>query len=110
MSIDKALIGQRIRTARNLRGMKAAVLAEQTEITTESLGHIECGVRGPSLQTLIKISDALEVSLDYLVGKTQSPVDEAVHLITQEEQLTPFQKEMFLSAARSLLPFIKKYG
>ena len=71
MSMDKALIGQRIRAARNLRGMKAAVLAEQIEITTESLGHIECGVRGPSLQTLIRISDVLEVSLDYLVGKTR---------------------------------------
>lgn len=109
MSMDKALIGQRIRAARNLRGMKAAVLAEQIEITTESLGHIECGVRGPSLQTLIRISDVLEVSLDYLVGKTRSPVDNALHLLAQEEQLTPSQKERLLSAAQCLLPFVKKY-
>mgnify|MGYP000238118089 CR=1 FL=1 len=78
MSTRLQIMGSRIRTARQFRRLTGEQLAEKIGIAVDSLRHIENGVRSPSFQLIERISDILDVSLDYLAGKTDSPLEHRV--------------------------------
>lgn len=107
MDINKSVMGRRIRSARKMRNMSADVLAELIGITVASLGHIECGDRKPSLQTLYSIAVVLDVSIDYLVGNTLSPSETAIRLLIAEDCLGEEQENMLMDLVRSMIPVIK---
>ena len=67
MIMDYGAMGKRIRTRRKQRGMTQAALAESIGISTSFIGHIERGTRITSLETLVRLAQVLEVSLDALV-------------------------------------------
>ncbi|MGN1113389.1 MAG: helix-turn-helix domain-containing protein [Acutalibacteraceae bacterium] len=67
MEIDYVSIGKRIREIRKSKKMTQAVLAEKAEIEPSNMSHIERAATKTSLATLIKIANALEVTLDELV-------------------------------------------
>ena len=108
--MDMKLMGQRVRAARNLRHMTTESLAEQLGIAPASLGHIECGARKPSLQTLMRIADILDVSLDYLSGRSPSVASSLIQSVVDEEALSERQKAMLLDAAKQLIPVVKQYS
>lgn len=107
--MDTVLIGSRIRVARKRRDIKAEALAERLGIAVESLWHIENGARKTSLQTLLNIADILDVSLDYLAGRTPSPNETLIREQIDDDSLTDKQRVMLLDAAKHLVPFVKKY-
>ena len=109
MSIDLEVMGQRIRKARRMRQLTAEVLAEQIGIATESLGHIECGNRRPSLVTPFEISEKLDVSLDYLTGRSDAPEVMAVLERTGAGNLTDRQKDALKKMVDSMIPFLKEF-
>lgn len=43
------------------------------EITRASLSHYEKGRRKPDFETLTKLADTFNVSVDYLLGRTSQP-------------------------------------
>ncbi len=67
MSIDYISLGERIRKARKSKHMTQETLAEICSLSCAHIGHIERGTRIPSLDTIFRISQALGVSLDYLI-------------------------------------------
>ena len=70
--LDYIAIGDRIRKYRELSRMTQEQLSESCSLSTGYIGHLERGTRSPSLETLVKISQILRVSLDDLVfGKTE---------------------------------------
>ena len=73
MDINIIAMGQRIRSSRREKNISSEVLAEKIGIAVESLWHIENGARNTSLQTLCNIAEALDVSVDYLLGRSDSP-------------------------------------
>lgn len=74
MVVSYDMISQRIRELRIERGMTQAELAEMAETTTPYINHIEKGRKKPSLEMLISIAAALNVSLDALLhGNQASP-------------------------------------
>ena len=62
----------RLRETRNLRGLDQAKLGELANIPATSISHFESGKRKPSLDNLRKLADALQVSIDYLLGRTDN--------------------------------------
>lgn len=62
----------RLRETRNLRGLDQAELGELAKIPATSISHFESGNRKPSLDNLRKLADALQVSIDYLLGRTDN--------------------------------------
>ncbi len=78
-------------------------------MAVESLWHIENGARKTSLQTLLNIADILEVSLDYLTGRTLSATETLIQREIDDEGLSDEQRAMLLEAAKHLIPFVKKY-
>jgi transcriptional regulator with XRE-family HTH domain len=68
-------LGASVRRLRGERGMTQMALAVATGAGVSQIAQIEQGViKDPRLSTMKALADALEVSLDDLVGRT-SPVD-----------------------------------
>lgn len=65
---------ERLRTAREtLRRWSQAELGAKAGLPPTSIAHFEGGSRKPSFDTLRKLANALEVTTDYLLGRTDDP-------------------------------------
>lgn len=60
-------IGKRIRTQRELFGYTREKLAEQLDVSSKFVSDIELGVKGVSIKTLAKITEILDINVDYLL-------------------------------------------
>ena len=65
--INHKNIGQRIRNLRKEKGLSQEQLAELIGISLSFMGHIERGTRTASVETLARISKALEMDMHYIV-------------------------------------------
>ncbi len=66
------MLAQNIRKLRQKNGLSQEKLARLADISTVTLVKIEAGVaKEPTITTVTKIADALEVSIDELVGRRQ---------------------------------------
>ena len=65
--MDYYEIGQRIRKYRKAVGLSQEELADRVGISTTHMSHIETGNTKLSLQVLVAISEALEVTTDSLI-------------------------------------------
>ena len=108
MSTRLQIMGSRIRTARQFRRLTGEQLAEKIGIAVDSLRHIENGVRS-SFQLIERISDILDVSLDYLAGKTDSPLEHRVRKELENSGLTKEQEDAIVELALNSIPIIKKH-
>ncbi|GFH43398.1 hypothetical protein Hs30E_19490 [Lactococcus hodotermopsidis] len=61
---------ERLKSVRLERSLTQKQLAELAKITEAGLQNYENGRREPKLSIAINLADALNVSLDYLVGRT----------------------------------------
>src|SRR5262245_2414420 len=59
----------RLRQAREDKGMSQAQLAERTGLQPSAVSHFEAGRRSPSFENLSVLADALGVSTDHLLGR-----------------------------------------
>jgi transcriptional regulator with XRE-family HTH domain len=64
--VNKVLFGKKIKNAREDIDLTQFALAEKVGISQNFLGDIERGLKLPSIDTLIKISNVLKISLDSL--------------------------------------------
>jgi transcriptional regulator with XRE-family HTH domain len=63
----------RLRAARQLRELSQSELAEKAGLQPSAVSHFETGRRSPSFDNLKALSDALEVTTDYLLGRVDEP-------------------------------------
>ena len=61
--MDYVDMGKRVRKQRQLIG-----LTERIGVSTSFVGHVERGTRKASLETLVALSNALGVGVDYLLA------------------------------------------
>lgn len=71
--LDYTALGIRIRQARKEHHVTQEQLGELCELSTAHIGHIERGTRIPSIDTLFRIAQALDVSMDYLIFDSIAP-------------------------------------
>lgn len=62
MVVDYALIGRRLAEIRKSRKLTQEKLAEQTDLANNYISNIENSRSIPSLETLVKLCDALDVT------------------------------------------------
>ena len=67
MNVDYKAVGKRIKVARINAGMNQESLAELVYVSPTHLSNIETGTTRVSLQTLVRIANALSVSTDDLL-------------------------------------------
>lgn len=61
-------IGQRIKEIRKKKNLSQETLAEKTDLSTTYISLIENGVKCMSLETLVKVANALGVTADVLLS------------------------------------------
>jgi transcriptional regulator with XRE-family HTH domain len=62
-----------LKATRIAAGLSQVSLSIKTGIKQTDISALEHGHREPRLSTLVKLADALHVSLDALVGRTPKP-------------------------------------
>ena len=67
--VDKVV--SRIKTRRRELQLTQTELAKEANLTPAAISQFESGTRKPSFKTLSSLSDALKVTTDYLLGKTE---------------------------------------
>ena len=84
----------RLRTIRGERNRKRADVARDAGLSPAVYGRYERGERLPTVDTARDIADALEVSLDYLTGKSRLDLDEPTRRrIELVAQMSPEDKD-----------------
>ena len=67
-------IGANVQEARKSRGLKQKELAELIGITAPSLSSFERGKSNVTLDTMIKISNVLDIPIDVLLGVAKEKI------------------------------------
>ena len=76
-------IPERIKELRVQNNVTQKQLAAILSVSEVSVQRFEYGTARPSLDTLIIISDYFNVSLDYLVGRSDNPIKEVLYMAIQ---------------------------
>ncbi len=84
MQLDYVIIGNRIREVRKAKKWTQEILAEKSGIEPSNISHIERAATKLSLQTLVSIANALEVSADDLLyGNLQKSTHVSAKIIDE---------------------------
>jgi len=70
--VVKMSFGNRLQQVRELKDLSRKELAEKLKISYSSLTKYENDIRFPDQETLTEISNILDCSVDYLLGRTNS--------------------------------------
>lgn len=62
--------GDRLRQTREAKGMSQQDLADRAGIQASAVSHFELGRRLPSFDNIRRLADALNVTSDFLLGRT----------------------------------------
>ena len=100
--MDNREIGTRIRLARRDAGLTQEKLAEKIGVSTVFVSQLESGSRAPGLETLVKLSQTLHVSLDLLVLGGAPGGDAEACLAALVQGHSPRQRMLAVSLVRSL--------
>ena len=113
--IDFQTLGKQIKKYRVLRGLRQSDLAELIFSTTNTISRIEIGGIGCSLENLLRIADALQVSPDALLFGNFNPMYSRFYpyfwdmkeeiLRKMEENLTDIFKEI---SSKEQLTFVER--
>jgi transcriptional regulator with XRE-family HTH domain len=66
----REVLANRLRELRKEKGLTQNQVAIYCDITEKTYQNYELMTREPKLEILVKIADLLDVSIDYLVGRT----------------------------------------
>lgn len=96
---------ERLQSILDSKNLKQVSLSELTGLSSAQINHLVSGrTKDPKLETVVKIADALDISLDYLAGRRDDPAprltrDEAV-LISDYRECTPERRRKAADAVR----------
>ncbi len=62
----------RLRMAREARQLSKVALAHTLSLSKVSIGEFESGRKVPSVNTLVMLANVLDVSVDWLTGRTDN--------------------------------------
>lgn len=104
--MDYKLLGRNIKEIRKNLKITQEQLAEKIEVSPVFISQIECGARKPSLETVYKISGALNIKMDTLINndikeEKNDEVDRLVELLNmcsrkEREFVTDISKNMVI--------------
>lgn len=106
----KNIFQKRLVDARNMRGLSQDELANKTKLQASAISHFETGSRKPSFDNLKRLADALEITSDYLLGRTNDPsvIIENDPIYRHFENLTAEERDIARGFMKSLAKHSKK--
>ena len=103
--MDFILLGKRIRDERLLLRLTIEQLAERTDKSSNFVGQIERGDRKPSIETLVKIANALGTTADNLLKDNISANEDGVI-----REINTLLYSMDDTGKKFILDVIKRYA
>ena len=91
-------LGQNITNLRKTKKLSQNELGKQAGTSGDLIGRYERDEVKPSIEVAVKIANALEVSLDYLVGSTDLLLDKSILKRIQEIQQLDIENKNHLFA------------
>ena len=70
---NQSLFSERLLTLRKEKKLSQSQLAEQLSVSFHQVSKMEKGQRAASIEVLCALADYFDVSLDYLVGRSDDP-------------------------------------
>lgn len=67
---NKILFGKKIKELRTSHSVTLQTVGEALGTTKSTISNLERGVKAPSIDMMIALADYFDVSLDYLVGRS----------------------------------------
>ena len=110
MNINYALIGRRVKEIRAQQKMSQEELAEMIEMSVPYISYIETGKKRPSLDALIRIGNALGVTLDELLNGNQlyNPTEYQTDIDLLMADCSPNEKRLIFELISALSSIIKR--
>lgn len=71
--MQEHVLAERIKELRKARGMNQKALAEAVGATQGAVSQWELGIAEPRGRQIARLAEALDVSADYLLGRTEVP-------------------------------------
>ena len=103
--------GQRLMIVRKEKKLSQADIGKLIGINGDAYGRYERNEVKPTIEIATKIANSLEVSLDYLVGKTDLQLDDKVLLkISEISKMTEEDKEHVFSLLDAFIAKTKLQG
>ncbi|EBX8168041.1 XRE family transcriptional regulator [Salmonella enterica subsp. enterica serovar Glostrup] len=99
--IDMSAFSERLKALREARGLTQTRLAEMIDVQPRAYNRWERGHISPQLETLLKLADVLQVSLDELVGRVEASKDVKIrnaelHELWQQADALPDEEQRAL--------------
>jgi transcriptional regulator with XRE-family HTH domain len=103
-NIDYKELGKRIRSERRKQDLTQEELAEMADISASFMGHIERGGRTLSIETLAKLANVLNVSIEYIIcGEfNYQPNTLPAEILDALNQMSSNQRKVFLNIMKTL--------
>lgn len=92
----------RLKELRNEKGLNQKTIAACLNITQQTYSDYETGRTNPDINTLISISNILETSIDYLLGREDDFGNVVIH--TEKPAPLPQDEQELLSIYQALSP------
>ena len=102
------LSSERLKALREARKLTMQELADKLGVSKSMISYYEKGKKTPSVKTIDKMADTLNVSVDYLIGKSdafdgsESTSKEAKDFMEKFEKLDPAKKEALIKMLEAL--------
>jgi transcriptional regulator with XRE-family HTH domain len=93
--LNSDLVVERIKQKMAEHGMKQATLAKEAGVTPAALSQILNKERSPSTSVLVKLANTLDVSVDFLLGRTATT--DVTSVLSNSEVLNFYQSFSSLS-------------
>lgn len=96
MAVDYSLIGKRLAEVRKAHKMTQEKLAEKTDLANNYISNIENSRSIPSLETLVKLCEALDITPNDVLLGTSMASDTYMNLELQKKisRCTPKEKRL----------------
>ena len=109
-TIDYARLGIRISELRRKRRLSQSQLAELADVTDSYISHIETGRKKASLESLVRIAAALDVTLDrILLGNQQNDLKNYLpELELLMTDCSPFERAVIYDMVKSVRESLTK--
>lgn len=98
---DRKIFSERFKTLRTGKGVSLAELGEFFGVSKQSAQKWETGINVPTVEKMVDLADYFEVTIDYLVGRTDIVSEQIVVKFPNISNLTLPEHEL-LEAFRAL--------
>ena len=102
--MDLVSIGKRIKAERQKNGLTQEALAERLDVSAHYVYELERGMKAMSVPILLRMSEVLHTSTDYLLlGEASGP--QAVATLTRN--ISPRMRDLLADIFTLMLPMLK---